>query len=170
MCIRDSFSSPGFSPYCRFNSLTKDDKRRIRHRRRYRKVRVYLVDFRDQATQLNFMFSFRCQCPPPIYRVSRPFFSRTFFPTRQIAEKNIAASVRVQKRQHKQATFSGTVLAGEQRSPRMERATRTSGADASLDSCPGGKLDFLPPEEGSCLLYTSPSPRDATLSRMPSSA
>ena len=24
--------------------------------------------------------------------------------------------------------------------------------------------------EGSCLLYTSPSPRDATLSRMPSSA
>ena len=25
-------------------------------------------------------------------------------------------------------------------------------------------------QEGSCLLYTSPSPRDATLSRMPSSA
>ena len=28
-----------------------------------------------------------------------------------------------------------------------------------------GKADFIP-----CLLYTSPSPRDATLSRMPSSA
>ena len=29
----------------------------------------------------------------------------------------------------------------------------------------------VPPEEcGACLLYTSPSPRDATLSRMPSSA
>ena len=27
-----------------------------------------------------------------------------------------------------------------------------------------------PPRYGSCLLYTSPSPRDATLSRMPSSA
>ena len=26
------------------------------------------------------------------------------------------------------------------------------------------------PESGDCLLYTSPSPRDATLSRMPSSA
>ena len=26
------------------------------------------------------------------------------------------------------------------------------------------------PESNSCLLYTSPSPRDATLSRMPSSA
>ena len=31
---------------------------------------------------------------------------------------------------------------------------------------PGGKDQFA----GSCLLYTSPSPRDATLSRMPSSA
>ena len=28
---------------------------------------------------------------------------------------------------------------------------------------------FLP-QHGNCLLYTSPSPRDATLSRMPSSA
>ena len=28
----------------------------------------------------------------------------------------------------------------------------------------------LPERLGSCLLYTSPSPRDATLSRMPSSA
>ena len=28
----------------------------------------------------------------------------------------------------------------------------------------------LAPSGGSCLLYTSPSPRDATLSRMPSSA
>ena len=30
--------------------------------------------------------------------------------------------------------------------------------------------DKLTLEDGSCLLYTSPSPRDATLSRMPSSA
>ena len=29
---------------------------------------------------------------------------------------------------------------------------------------------FYAPEEYGCLLYTSPSPRDATLSRMPSSA
>ena len=32
-----------------------------------------------------------------------------------------------------------------------------------------GKLEYYIEEE-SCLLYTSPSPRDATLSRMPSSA
>ena len=31
-------------------------------------------------------------------------------------------------------------------------------------------LDFVVDEVKSCLLYTSPSPRDATLSRMPSSA
>ena len=29
---------------------------------------------------------------------------------------------------------------------------------------------FITPKVGFCLLYTSPSPRDATLSRMPSSA
>ena len=33
-----------------------------------------------------------------------------------------------------------------------------------------GALVFLPPLVTICLLYTSPSPRDATLSRMPSSA
>ena len=31
-------------------------------------------------------------------------------------------------------------------------------------------LDLVPTSSGTCLLYTSPSPRDATLSRMPSSA
>ena len=35
----------------------------------------------------------------------------------------------------------------------------------SIDTIVGGLLDFY-----TCLLYTSPSPRDATLSRMPSSA
>ena len=34
-----------------------------------------------------------------------------------------------------------------------------------------GKISFTPVKSvGTCLLYTSPSPRDATLSRMPSSA
>lgn len=36
---------------------------------------------------------------------------------------------------------------GEQRSPRMERDTRTGGTDASLDACTSRKLDFSPPEE-----------------------
>ena len=35
----------------------------------------------------------------------------------------------------------------------------------SLNGSNFGRIDF-----GACLLYTSPSPRDATLSRMPSSA
>ena len=34
----------------------------------------------------------------------------------------------------------------------------------------GGKMLKTPDEFKACLLYTSPSPRDATLSRMPSSA
>ena len=35
----------------------------------------------------------------------------------------------------------------------------------------GGKYTiYVTKEDGTCLLYTSPSPRDATLSRMPSSA
>ena len=33
-----------------------------------------------------------------------------------------------------------------------------------------GAFVYYPGEGNSCLLYTSPSPRDATLSRMPSSA
>ena len=34
----------------------------------------------------------------------------------------------------------------------------------------GGDFGFSDVSDGDCLLYTSPSPRDATLSRMPSSA
>ena len=40
-------------------------------------------------------------------------------------------------------------------------------ASANVD---GEKGDGLLPLDDICLLYTSPSPRDATLSRMPSSA
>ena len=36
--------------------------------------------------------------------------------------------------------------------------------------CHGGELDIVAVLADTCLLYTSPSPRDATLSRMPSSA
>ena len=35
---------------------------------------------------------------------------------------------------------------------------------------PGTRIIGTTPDDGTCLLYTSPSPRDATLSRMPSSA
>ena len=40
----------------------------------------------------------------------------------------------------------------------------------SVSSQSGRMRGFILADNGSCLLYTSPSPRDATLSRMPSSA
>ena len=41
-------------------------------------------------------------------------------------------------------------------------------SDKSLKDAVNQIIDDL--DSGNCLLYTSPSPRDATLSRMPSSA
>ena len=41
-------------------------------------------------------------------------------------------------------------------------------AEHFIDMVPGGVVEFS--NLGSCLLYTSPSPRDGPLSRMPSSA
>ena len=45
-------------------------------------------------------------------------------------------------------------------------------ADSTYKSLSGQITDLsaIPPAPSGCLLYTSPSPRDATLSRMPSSA
>ena len=37
-------------------------------------------------------------------------------------------------------------------------------------NCDGGKIYIGIEDDGTCLLYTSPSPRDGLLSRMPSSA
>ena len=53
--------------------------------------------------------------------------------------------------------------------------TDSDGIDDAFDSTAGHGGDFTAPENtdgdtNACLLYTSPSPRDATLSRMPSSA
>ena len=44
---------------------------------------------------------------------------------------------------------------------------RISNSNGDLNMSPGSKLTYT---NSDCLLYTSPSPRDATLSRMPSSA
>ena len=41
---------------------------------------------------------------------------------------------------------------------------------ALIGRTPNGDLEQVLERGGTCLLYTSPSPRDATLSRMPSSA
>ena len=42
--------------------------------------------------------------------------------------------------------------------------------DAASRNIPALELGDTPVPDDTCLLYTSPSPRDATLSRMPSSA
>ena len=46
------------------------------------------------------------------------------------------------------------------------------GGDTSLEQClsEASQAGFIGIESGGCLLYTSPSPRDGLLSRMPSSA
>ena len=48
--------------------------------------------------------------------------------------------------------------------------TGQSSTDPEIDALPEGAITAKISQRIICLLYTSPSPRDATLSRMPSSA
>ena len=48
--------------------------------------------------------------------------------------------------------------------------TGLKSTDHETDGFAAGAADFITKPFNACLLYTSPSPRDATLSRMPSSA
>ena len=59
----------------------------------------------------------------------------------------------------------------------MTQSTETSRYSKQYKTIHGKKMAYIDEGEGDpivflhgCLLYTSPSPRDATLSRMPSSA
>ena len=59
--------------------------------------------------------------------------------------------------------------------PIASKEAKTSPATHSQDqlhqkTTPSKTLEATLPPANTCLLYTSPSPRDATLSRMPSSA
>ena len=60
--------------------------------------------------------------------------------------------------------------------PRMQVIDVVSGADAPLELIEKQAVDIvlldinMKPKSGFCLLYTSPSPRDLSTSRMPSSA
>ena len=59
--------------------------------------------------------------------------------------------------------------------PGFGRGAPSLGAELELhlvdaDVRPAPRNEALIEQSGDCLLYTSPSPRDATLSRMPSSA
>ena len=61
------------------------------------------------------------------------------------------------------------------RSPRLSRSARpssskASGTPASSTASRSGSWTSCQPSAGTCLLYTSPSPRDRQKSRMPSSA
>ena len=59
---------------------------------------------------------------------------------------------------------------------KLKEIARMNAAGKQVINLGIGSPDMLPPKEvlhtiaTDCLLYTSPSPRDATLSRMPSSA
>ena len=73
---------------------------------------------------------------------------------------------------HFRATGRGGVVCGDplmaQRLETFQELVRVVSENASTDHL---QALFDPFEDnGTCLLYTSPSPRDATLSRMPSSA
>ena len=52
----------------------------------------------------------------------------------------------------------------------MKATSSINGPNDNIEIVPGSKKLDWEVELGICLLYTSPSPRDATLSRMPSSA
>ena len=83
-------------------------------------------------------------------------------PSLQKASANIAsarASVTT-ARASGQPTLSGSASASRNNTLGSAQTTSTGGLDASWE------IDLF----GSCLLYTSPSPRDLSTSRMPSSA
>ena len=61
----------------------------------------------------------------------------------------------------------GSRLPGERNLAEKFGVSRVSIREAEIALQATGRLEI---KVGSCLLYTSPSPRDATLSRMPSSA
>ena len=64
-----------------------------------------------------------------------------------------------------------SVICGR-RTKQEQEALVAKGASQTMKSkhLEGKAVDLMAYVAGSCLLYTSPSPRDATLSRMPSSA
>ena len=63
------------------------------------------------------------------------------------------------------ALYAGAVGAARRRVERV-----LVDVAAALDFCHGRGVLHQDVKQANCLLYTSPSPRDATLSRMPSSA
>ena len=73
------------------------------------------------------------------------------------------------KKKKRKGTMKGHSISGGQKRPTKSGAGMTKkGVAKYRRDNPGSELKTA--VTGSCLLYTSPSPRDGLLSRMPSSA
>ena len=64
----------------------------------------------------------------------------------------------------------GTMTWGEQNTFEEGYEQMNYAVEQGVNFFDTAELYPIPPKPDTCLLYTSPSPRDATLSRMPSSA
>ena len=78
---------------------------------------------------------------------------------------------------HRQLAASAVTLIGDQGTPLLTSASEPLAGEGELEAEPEEKLvedeiteNAASNDEESCLLYTSPSPRDREKSRMPSSA
>ena len=78
------------------------------------------------------------------------------------------------RRQQEEERSKQTILVKSERSkqPVIIQSAKTDDGNNRVNPCLGvsGKEGFIGECKKSCLLYTSPSPRDGLLSRMPSSA
>ena len=89
----------------------------------------------------------------------------------------LAAPVQADMTHKIQSSIQLTVDGAGSVATRIPSSMAVSGNNVTLDTAPvlgtlssGTALGYTPGAYSICLLYTSPSPRDATLSRMPSSA
>ena len=62
------------------------------------------------------------------------------------------------------------VVKRKRKATRVKRSSESESSSSEVDVSCSRKVEYEKREGIPCLLYTSPSPRDATLSRMPSSA
>ena len=95
----------------------------------------------------------------------RPYFRVEVAPG--VASATTAPTVAVRSASHSSPSIESAPREHVIESPQADPTPTTTAAAADPDSTP---TTTAAPTDIACLLYTSPSPRDATLSRMPSSA
>ena len=86
--------------------------------------------------------------------------------TLNVDEHQAVIKAVVEKTAGRLPVIAGTGANSTTEAIELTEAAKRLGADACLSVTPY----YNKPSQEGCLLYTSPSPRDATLSRMPSSA